>query len=287
MHGFLHKYSRHVAYEFGTANFENVVVFIGGLGNGLLDVPYVAPLALELHYHQWGVVQALIESSHSGWGQGSLERDARQLAELVEYLRLNGKKKVVLMGHSTGCQDTMEYLTKLAKTPELELNGAILQAPVSDAEAIGPLFNPKDLKRELAYAKALIDANKGDTLMGDNVKQKLFNTPVTAYRFHSLLAPRGDDDYFSSYLTQEDYASTFGVVATPLLVLYGGKDEFVPLWVDGQALIERWRDATNPLYWSDLSRVVPGATHDVGEGSDEGAQIEVITVVTHFLLSLL
>jgi hypothetical protein len=37
------------------------------------------------------------------------------------------------MGHSTGCQDTMQYLlTKHSDTP---INGAILQAPCSDREA--------------------------------------------------------------------------------------------------------------------------------------------------------
>lgn len=38
------------------------------------------------------------------------------------------------MGHSTGCQDTMHYLlTKHFDTP---IDGAVLQAPCSDREAI-------------------------------------------------------------------------------------------------------------------------------------------------------
>lgn len=44
-----------------------------------------------------------------------------------------GKEKIILMGHSTGCQDAMQYLlTKHSDTP---INGAILQASCSDREA--------------------------------------------------------------------------------------------------------------------------------------------------------
>lgn len=46
---------------------------------------------------------------------------------------LLGKQKIILMGHSTGCQDAMQYLlTKHHQTP---IHGAILQAPCSDREA--------------------------------------------------------------------------------------------------------------------------------------------------------
>jgi hypothetical protein len=70
------------------------------------------------------------------------------------------------------------------------------------------------------------------------------STPVTAYRFHSLMSPNkdGDDDYFSSDLPIEKLQTTFGAFppSTPLLILCSGKDEWVPDTVDVEGLIKKW-----------------------------------------------
>jgi len=43
-----------------------------------------------------------MRSSYTGFGFSSLANDAEDLAAFVAYLRQTGKKKVVVMGHSTG-----------------------------------------------------------------------------------------------------------------------------------------------------------------------------------------
>lgn len=114
----------------------------------------------------------------------------------------------------------------------------------------------------------------------------IFKTPVTAYRFCSLMCIRGDDDYFSSDLNSDDFKQTFGIVDRPLLVLYGSKDECVPEFVDRELLVEKWKNATDTKYWSPLSKVLKGANHNVGPISDDGTVEDFLETVCKFILSI-
>lgn len=71
---------------------------------------YPTTIASSLPPH-WSIAEVLLSSSYRGWGTSSLAKDAKEIAECVEYFsKLRPGKKVVLMGHSTGCQDCLEYL---------------------------------------------------------------------------------------------------------------------------------------------------------------------------------
>jgi len=48
-----------------------------------------------------------MRSSYTGFGFSSLANDAEDLAAFVGYLRQIGKKRVVVMGHSTGPYSTL------------------------------------------------------------------------------------------------------------------------------------------------------------------------------------
>lgn len=289
----IHPYYKNLtAIEFGTKTSvpENFLIFIGGLGDGFLTVPYmtnVAEAVLDQFGSLWVLVQALISSSYKGFGTGSLQRDAKELGQLVEYLRTNrgnARSKVVLMGHSTGCQDTMEYLCKYSQGPDFNdiqrLNGGILQAPVSDSEAV--LGNEK-VAGYLKLAKELIDQGKPNELLPSGALKVLFDSPFSAYRFNSLASKYGDDDYFSSYLSDSDYAKSFGMILVPVLILYSGSDEFVPTSIDKQALVDQWQKNTKPEVWSIHSGVVDGATHNVGTRSKAHAVEDVVSRVVAFL----
>lgn len=106
------------AYERGSPQARNAIVFIGGLTGGphTLDLGFLAR-ALEqagaagdkcssttssspsLSYSLW---EFRMRSSYSGFGFSSLANDVDDTAALVRYLRAIGKEKVVLMGCSTG-----------------------------------------------------------------------------------------------------------------------------------------------------------------------------------------
>ncbi|KAK9933478.1 hypothetical protein M0R45_020675 [Rubus argutus] len=64
--------------------------------------------------------------------------------------------------------------------------------------------------------------------------------PITAYRYHSLCAYNGDDDMFSSDLTDDQLRLRLGHMAnTPCQVIYSMADEYVPDYVDKKALVQR------------------------------------------------
>jgi pimeloyl-ACP methyl ester carboxylesterase len=97
------------AYEMGVASAENALVFIGGLFNGPHSKTYVRTLARRLEEAAAGalsysVFEFRLASSFTGFGYSSLAKDVRDITALVKYLRGLGKKRIVLMGHSTGCQ---------------------------------------------------------------------------------------------------------------------------------------------------------------------------------------
>ncbi|CUM67726.1 uncharacterized protein PRCAT00005431001 [Priceomyces carsonii] len=300
--GRVHEYGHNLtAFEFETNPEEaapNVLLFVAGLTNGLMNVPYLVPLskkisAIDSKYGKWVLVQALISSSYEGFGTSSLKKDANELSTLVKYLRseTGGKrKKVVLMGHSTGCQDTMQYLTKKSYEGSFEsamvLNGGILQAPVSDSEAAAAFLGDSLQEILKEVYDDYISKGKQDHILPEKFRKYSLGAPITAYRLYSLLSTRGDDDYFSSYLTQEDFKSSFGKVNVPLLVLYGSKDETVPDFVDREKLVKLWQNATSKQYWSPLSKVLKGATHNVGPGSDKDTLSDLTNTVALFIESL-
>lgn len=273
---------------------QNFLIFIGGLGDGLLCTKYI-PLIADYFNTQlegkWAVVETLISSSYIGCGTGSLKRDVRELGQLVKYLRTErGSKdsKVVLMGHSTGCQDTLEYLSKYTFQEDFEeilrLDGGILQAPVSDTEASEYFHNVKEMPKLLEEAKKLIDEGRGEELASEEARKASFGVPVSAYRFYSLNARRTDDDYFSSYLEDDDYKQTFAKIQLPILVLVGEKDEFIPPTVDRQALLEHWKRNTPAKLWSAYSKVVKGADHKGGGPlSEEGAADDIAKTVVKYI----
>lgn len=117
----------------------NTLIFFGGLCDGPLTVPYSIPLAERLPA-SWRLVQPLIHSSYSGWGIVSLGDDVSQLNQLARYIKeLRPSGKLVMMGHSTGCQDSIHYLTSPLGEFERErppLDGVVLQAASSDRDAM-------------------------------------------------------------------------------------------------------------------------------------------------------
>lgn len=308
------------------------LIVIGGLSDGFLTVPFLETLAEALENTEWSLFQPLLSSSYTGFGLSRLGRDVEEIGQCVEYVR-NYKQaqlgdgttsKVVIMGHSTGSQDTLHYLympNPLPVDPVFDnglqhlvrpaVDGAILQAPVSDREAIQDIVqrgtdNVTSTELEgifsqlVSMAKQLTYSEGLDVILPLNLTSKLglSDAPISARRFLSLTSPDSpehpqEDDLFSSDLTDQRLEETFGVIAernllkTKLLVLYSGKDQFVPEWVDKEKLLQRWTAATNKSgrsVWEDrFSGVVPGASHGLGNPDEDAARRDLAARVTGYL----
>jgi hypothetical protein len=113
----------------------------------------------------------------------------------------------------------------------------------------------------LKHAEDMIARGEKDEVMPKALIPPIFSSPVTAYRWHSLIAKGGDDDYFSSDLDDATLAKTFGRLNKPTLITPSENDEMVPPTVDKGALLRRWIDAAPESVVSDLSGLNPGADH--------------------------
>ncbi|KAG7811648.1 hypothetical protein KL921_001914 [Ogataea angusta] len=283
--------SRLTAFEFGNVRHPNVLIFVGGLTDGFLTVPYVPTLAEKLAIHSWSVIQIQLSSSYTGYGASSLAQDAKEISRLVTVLRssdseIGNRRKVGILGHSTGSQDTLYYLSKLERSAETSIDFGILQACTSDREALLQFMDPVVLENSIKVAKNLVDKEKGKQFMPYDLCPDVFESPINAYRWYSLASERGDDDFFSSYLGPEDHKHTFGKVNRPLLVLYSGNDETVPTHVNKEAAMEKFKAATDPKWWSPLSTVVPGASHNLGSESSAGAAELGLELIVEFVSSI-
>lgn len=253
--GTIHKFNKRlVAFEHAPSNscestgHPNVILWIGGLSDGLLTVQYPTSIASSLPSN-WRLAEVLLRSSYNGWATGRLSRDAREVGECVQYFKdLRPGAKVVLMGHSTGCQDIMEYLVGPDAKNHPSIDGAILQGGVSDREAWDDMLKTDEEKEQLKQivdkAKSMIDEGheKGILPMKGNMVAEALGAPITAYRTYSLLAKGGDDDYFSTDLGDEVFEKTFGKIPKETLVcfLLGSEDPYVPQSVDKRELLGRW-----------------------------------------------
>ena len=261
--GTLHRYNDHqVAFEFEPAGLPNALIMIGGMTDGLTTVPYFANLPHVLEPLDYSAVQIQMKSSFIGWGTTSVNEDVEQIKQLIDYLKSpegGNKKKIVIMGHSTGSQDVMQSLLSISA----DLDAGIMQASCSDRECFR-LFASDEVVSDLnSKAKKLLDEGKAEEILPREFMAYTNDTPVTVYRWCSIMLPGGDDDFFSTDLPDEALTKTFGKINKPFLVAYSGADEFVPKDIDKPAVLKRWESFSNPKYWSKNSGIVVGASHGV------------------------
>ncbi|ONI28607.1 hypothetical protein PRUPE_1G151200 [Prunus persica] len=226
------KIKTHVAFK--TGDYRQQVIFIGGLTDGFLATDYLEPLAIALDKEKWSLVQPLLSSSYSGYGTSSLQQDAMELDQLIShFINKEDSEGVVLLGHSTGCQDIVHYMRTNAACSRA-VRAAILQAPVSDREYRATL---PETAAMIDLASTMISEGRGSELLPSEADP---GAPITAYRYHSLCAYNGDDDLFSSDLTDDQLRLRLGHMAnTPCQVMYSMADEYVPDYVDKKALVQR------------------------------------------------
>ncbi|KAJ6911737.1 hypothetical protein NC652_022118 [Populus alba x Populus x berolinensis] len=203
--GVLFKYGpKAIQVAFKTGDYKQQVIFIGGLTDGFLATEYLEPLAIALDKEKWSLVQLLMSSSYTGYGTSSLKQDASELDQLVSYLiNKEDSEGVVLLGHSTGCQDIVHYMRTNAACSRA-VRAAILQAPVSDREYRATLPETASM---IDLASTMIAEGRSSELMP---KEADPSAPITAYRYHSLCAYMGDDDLFSSDLSDDQLRMRLG-----------------------------------------------------------------------------
>ncbi|ORY23282.1 hypothetical protein BCR39DRAFT_549688 [Naematelia encephala] len=277
----------------GKLSSKKVVIFIGGLFNGLGDVGYVVPLSEALEAIGWKLAIMYWSGAYEGFGTGSLDRDVKEIGDLVKLLRETGHETIICMGHSTGCQDVIHYLTTTSPSKHLPtsplgdehalplptIQGGIMQAPVSDRECMRDIDVEitRAWREVLPEATELVNSGKAEQLLSEKAR-KVLGMVAWGYRIWSFGDISGDDDYFSSDLpSKQDNIHThthththpldtsFGKLTVPVLAIWSGKDEYSKAKDYNRPLLERWQDASHGKLEFDI---IKNASHAVVDDKD-------------------
>ncbi|KAL5337374.1 hypothetical protein BJX70DRAFT_409275 [Aspergillus crustosus] len=283
LRGLLHQYTpRLAAFEYSTSPDikPHTLLFVGGLNDGLGTVSYLTDLISALEESDWSVFAPVLSSSSTG-GQ-----------DVLQYISSCNPRN----SHS----HPQDHNETPMPTLRPKVDGAIMQAPVSDRQAIQWVLREgtkrhtaAELQRiynhgiEFAQKHLFEDHTSLDTIVLLSVTTALgypASTAISSRRFLSLSSPDSprspsDEDLFSSDLSDERLKKTFGIIShrgvlkDKLLVLYSGSDPYVPPEVDKGALMERWR----------RSGIIPGPTHTLEGRGQEGQRMVLVQKVARFL----
>lgn len=278
-----------VAFEHGQPSHDpvqNTLIFLGGLFDGLLTVPYVPPVVKSLPL-SWSLVEPILKSAYKQFGIASLGEDIAEIATLVEHFRSLRPGKIVLLGHSTGSQQIIHYLLS-PSSPKID--GAIMQGSASDREAMMKELSLSDYEATCALAQSYVDEDRSEDILPFAATRAIYlSVPISAKRWLSMASPGpahvGEDDYFSSDLDDERMQSTFGALGekgTKVAFLYSDNDQFVPDTVNKKKLLERWHEHTRRGggMIDEGSGIVQGASHTLNNGV--GLE-DLVTRITGFL----
>ena len=223
MYGNLFVYEKNfqlVAFESGSLDSSQCLIILGGLTDGLLSLPYIDNLSSSIQSKSYSLIQPLLRSSYFHYGWHSIDDDVQDLKSLIDYLNDHRKhlESIVLMGHSTGCQDIVHYLRQQNIHPKI--HRVILQGPVSDREYASTLESTKD-QLNFCYQNRKTNSNEW-------LPRSLHQTPLTIQRCLSLNERNSIEDLFSSDLTDEELNNIYANIHLPILWIWSKQDHYVP-----------------------------------------------------------
>ena len=176
----------------------------------------------------------------------------------------------------------MQYLTCTGASKRPFVDGAVLQAPVSDREAIEADLPRAFVQEANQHALKLCREKKDMDTMPFRFTSALFGrTDVTARRWVDIASPGpnhdGADDFFSSDFDEDRLKGSFGKLPgkTPVLILFSGEEENVSKDLNKEALVKKWTGVAKAAGASideQNGGVVPGASHNLNGNPDSVVQ---------------
>ncbi|KAL2423786.1 hypothetical protein ABEF95_007803 [Exophiala dermatitidis] len=189
-----------------TSTPTNVLLFVGGMYDVFRSPSYIEDLAAlfprDIPGQKWRVMHVQLSSSGKCFGLYDSDRDVDEISTAITFIRSqithSSTSPIVLMGHSTGCQDLLHYLVSPIKTSNGDrptISGAIFQAPVSDREALLLDMSTDPATRQsyetcLAIAESTPPEHHKTTILPLHFSRQCMGpAPLTVSRFLSLASP--------------------------------------------------------------------------------------------------
>ncbi|NIM47053.1 MAG: alpha/beta fold hydrolase [Candidatus Aenigmarchaeota archaeon] len=136
----------------------------------------------------------------------------------VDFVNKKGYKKIILQGHSLGCQKITYYQYK---TKDKRVKGMVLIAPVDDVGFVKKIFKKK-YEKALKIARQMVRRGKGKKPAPKWIR---FYPLITPKKFLDVADPKttsGKLFYYSGKLKE------IRSVKLPVLAIFGSKDDYQP-----------------------------------------------------------
>lgn len=262
----------------GPEKAETVFVYVHGLGSnlfshyGLLEnLASDNTAVLVFNNRGYGNISRIkrlnkksvkgYDSHWIGMAHEVFTESADDIAGAVGLAENKGAKQVFLVGHSTGCQKSVYYLTR---PHHQKIAGAVLLAPMSDFADTLILEKKKIYTKATVVAEKMIQAGKGRELLPSSV----WSFPMEAQRFVSLFTKDSVEEIFGYASNKKP--TLLQKVDVPILVMLAGADEY-----RDREMIEIGGWFEKMKYKNSGAVVtVAGATHGFG-----GCEKEVVKLV--------
>lgn len=236
---------------FGPSNPKRIFINVHGLTSTLFSGDKLYPLVDEvtsvLTFNNRGhdVVSRIkklnplnpkgYDSIVAGTTHEIFEDCVDDLEGAVEFCHKRGVNEVYLVGHSTGCQKSVFYLSKT--TNKQKVSGTVLLCPLSDYAAVQLIADKGLYQKALAYARKQVEDGRPKALLSEKYWPSEL---IDAQRFLSLYTPESSEEIFT--YSHNKKPITFQSVETPMLIVLAGSDEYADR--SGNKLRE-WFDLNN------------------------------------------
>ncbi len=162
----------------------------------------------------------ILSFNNRGADQGTEDEKFQTcLADLdaaAEFARRQGVKKIIMVGHSTGCQKVVFWQ---AKRRHPAVAGVVLLAPADD-QAVLQRDLGKRFEKKLAWARKKVAEGKGDAQVSGLYER------VTAARFLSLTDTHHAE---ASVFRYAGKLTQFRRIKCPMLAVFGEEEEFAAI----------------------------------------------------------
>ncbi|HRN96770.1 MAG TPA: alpha/beta fold hydrolase [Candidatus Levybacteria bacterium] len=264
----------------GNPKAKTWYIFIHGLGGNMLSMRGLTPKLIDntssvLLFNNRGhdiisrikKIDKREKSGYSSFYGGAAHEIFTDCVDdiqgAVDFVTSHGAKKIILVGHSTGSQKAIYYLSK--KEKQKNISHTILLSPLSDFAGVINRVGLENYESILKIAKALVDQGSPHVLLPSSIWPEPID--IDAQRFLSLYTPVSDEDIFS-YPTP-DKKTIFSEITLPITVILGEKDEYSDRPISE---IKKWFDShQNSSRYS--SHIIRNATHGFDGTEDEVAKI--------------
>ncbi|MEK7544740.1 MAG: DUF1749 domain-containing protein [Patescibacteria group bacterium] len=168
----------------------------------------------------------LINNDFYGTSQEQFEDCILDLEAAIQAMKKRGYTKIILSGHSTGCQKVAYYLNKHSEKPKAVksslIQAAIFLAPCDDVNFQKKLLGKKKFKESLSHAQDMIKKRLGKFPIPEKYSSPMFS----ALRYHALYSGKSIEGHIFNY---EENLECVKKIKIPFIAIFCSDEQYAAI----------------------------------------------------------